>query len=212
MNFLFFLLVLLLNVVQNTPIQFKGCFIFKESTATDVVFYQDKLCNHVTEQSCINEFDIKTRSKVSELKYECKFATMVILIESEILSKYPNVQTVDISSLEAPALNVILNGNENFNVNTLKASNNNLRHVPKSLFKLMPNISEIDFSYNHFQILKSTCFDGGQKIMKISFFHNHLSLLENGVFANLNNLQSLDLGANQLKSLESRVFLDGDKM
>lgn len=204
--------MLLLNVVQNTPIQFKGCFIFKESTATDVVFYQDKLCNHVTEQSCINEFDIKTRSKVSELKYECKFAPIVILIESEILSKYPNVQTVDISSLEAPALNVILNGNENFNVNTLKASNNNLRHVPKSLFKLMPNISEIDFSYNHFQTLKSTCFDGGQKIMKISFFHNHLSLLENGVFANLNNLQALDLGANQLKSLESRVFLDGDKM
>lgn len=212
MNFLFLLLVLLLNIVKSAPIQFKGCFIFKNSTATDVVFYQDKLCNHVTEQSCIDEFDIKTRSKVGKLKYECKFAPMVILIEPNILSKYSNVHTVVISSLEAPALNIILNGNDNFNVNTLKASKNHLRHVPKSMFKLMPNISEIDFSYNHFQTLKSTCFDGGKKIIKISFFHNRLSLLENGVFANLNHLQALDLGANQLKSLESRVFLNGDKM
>lgn len=204
--------MLLFNVVKNAPTQFNGCFIFKNSTVTDVVFYQDKLCNHVTEQSCINEFDIKTKFKVSKLKYECKFAPIVVLIEPNILSKYPNVQTVDISSLEAPALNVILNGNDNFNVNILKASNNHLRHIPKSLFKLMPNISEIDFSYNHFQTLESVYFDGGEKIMKISFFHNHLSIMENGVFANLNNLQVLDLGANQLKSLESRVFLDGDKM
>lgn len=205
----------MLTEVKATPIKFNGCSSFKNDTGNNVIFYQDKLCNDVTEKSCINEFDMETRSKVDHLKFECKFAPISILIEEELLSKYPKLNTVDVSSLEAPALNVILNGTEiegthrhtSYNVLILKAFNNRLRHIPKSLFVLMPNISEIDFSYNQFQTLTSTCFNGAQQLTKINFSHNNLTSVANGVFVQLEKLKALDLSANQLEALESHAFL-----
>lgn len=213
-----FLYLIVLTEVKATPLKFNGCSFFKNDTGSNVIFYHDKLCNEVTEKSCINEFDMETRSKVDLLKFECKFAPVSILIEEDLLSKYPKLHTVDISSLEAPALNVILNGSEidgahrhtSYNVNILKAFNNRLRHIPKSLFVLMPNISEIDFSYNQFQTLTSTCFNGAQQLTKINFSHNHLTSVANGVFVQLEKLRVLDFSANELEALKSHAFLADD--
>lgn len=216
----FLLLIVPIMGINNAFIKFNGCFSFKSSTGSDTIFYRDKVCNSVTEQSCFNDFDLETRSKVELLKYECNVAPIAIIIESDILGKYPKLHTVDISHLDAPSLNVILSGRDvdnvyqyqSYNVTALKAFNNELQTIPKSLFVLMPYVRDIDFSYNQFQTLKSTCFDGAQELNKINFSHNHLSSLENGVFVKLHKLNELDLSSNHLQLLDSHAFLADDNM
>lgn len=207
------------NAADYAPFKFNGCFSLtrnNESVETSEIVFRDKMCKNVTEENCRDDFDSATRSKVELLIFECQSPAVPVVVESETFEKFPNVKTVDFSSLEAPSLNIVLNKRnrdgefQGYNVTTLNGSKNRIRHVPQSLFVLMPYIREIDFSHNQFQILTTNCFKGARQLTHINFANNHLANLEPGVFEKLNQLKSLDLSGNELKSVDAGAFWSGD--
>ncbi|XP_031633872.1 chaoptin-like [Contarinia nasturtii] len=97
------------------------------------------------------------------------------------------------------------------------ASKNRFVTIPNKIFMYMPNISEIDFSFNRLVSLDSSCFEAPEfndtqrlalipELFSINCSHNKISQLDQGAFSNLLLLENLDLGDNEIEYIDYEVF------
>lgn len=115
------------------------------------------------------------------------------------IRRYKNLRKLDISHSAFNSLDwfdVQLNGLEVFH-----ASNNQLSITPSNLFNNLPQLTEIDLSFNRFEKIESNTFNGAAHLKKIDLSHNQISSIARDAFPNLTNLEFVDLGYNLLNEI-----------
>lgn len=143
----------------------------------------------------------------------------VLEFDSDFLKKFKNLQTINVSSLEIANFNFSWTRKnsevkDKLNITSFIASHNHLRVIRSDIFIYMPNISEIDFSFNVINSLNSSNFqtDSPNFIMMINCSNNAISELDQASFSKLKNLRKLDLSSNRIKKINSQVFIDNNRI
>lgn len=173
--------------------------------------------NFNSKQNCTVEFD---RFKVKSVKYECKRNVSFISLDPQVLKTLPNVHDVDISGLGLHDFEVLLHKNvisgkietPNLNIAKLNASNNVITRIRNSTLAQMPNITEIDFSFNKFNSLICADFEGAFRLISMNFSNNNISFLASDILSKQKNLEILDLSNNKITKLDRSLLMNNIKM
>lgn len=101
------------------------------------------------------------------------------------------LHTLDISyNNHKPFVKHILEKSSCGHLNHLYASHCQLNKIPKDLENRIPNLVEIDFSFNKFRQIDSISF---QHLKSLNLSSNKINSLDAKTFRNLNTLEILDL-------------------
>lgn len=157
-----------------------------------------------TYNSCygeIFEYDKTYKYIVEELIMgDCKASRLSI----DLSKQFPNLRSFDISHI---GIEYLSSTDLYFKyLNKLLASNNQLANISNSLFVHLPDITDIDISFNQIIGLYSGDFKGNTKLSTILLSHNKITTLANDVFSPLINLISLDLNNNFIEMLHPDIF------
>lgn len=139
--------------------------------------------------------------------------------DSDFLKQFEKLQTINVSSLEIANFNFSWTRKnsevkDKLNIKSFIASHNRFRVIQNDIFIYMPNISEIDFSFNVIQSLNSSSFqtDSFNFISMINCSNNEIYELEQTAFSKLENLQKLDLSSNKIKEINSQIFVNNNRI
>ncbi|CAB1431288.1 unnamed protein product [Pleuronectes platessa] len=89
---------------------------------------------------------------------------------------------------------------------SLYLEHNELRQLPKGLFRWMSDVSEIDLSDNHLSSLPPSVFLGLGRVSSLRLSHNNLSSLHSDQFRDLIGLKDLMLDGNHICELPVGLF------
>lgn len=119
-----------------------------------------------------------------------------------------------ISQIEITNRQYALNGNMNTTTTTIVfvASNNQLQQIPKSLFKSMPKLNRVYFSFNQLQSLMSQDFNGAVQLTTIICNNNEIKTIEPGTFAQQKSLEYINLSCNRIQALDKGLFVENAKL
>lgn len=151
--------------------------------------------NQTVPEDCLDSFSIENitdKTKVFELKVGgCEDDKVKQLTES-----FSNIRILDISHSGVRSLDKFDLKHDLLMI--VNASHNQLSEVPLKFFFQIPEMSEIDLSYN--KISKINEFPN--KIARIDLSHNNLSSIHRDDFANLTELEEVNLSFNSITKLD----------
>lgn len=82
----------------------------------------------------------------------------------------------------------------------------NINYHLNSVFKLMPNIIEMDFSSNELTAINSSDFEDAFKMTTLNISFNRIAFVEFEAFSHLVELKILDLSNNRIESFQQDLF------
>ncbi|XP_031633862.1 leucine-rich repeat and immunoglobulin-like domain-containing nogo receptor-interacting protein 2 [Contarinia nasturtii] len=181
---------------------FYECFLSDDGETLDFI------CNSAETKPMCPEFN---RSQVKILKYQCDHTVGTTNFFRNVINTLPNLSTVNVSCLQSSFFSIPMNV-KFAKIEILKASRNQLTEIPSGIFDQMPNIIEIDFSWNKFTKILLKHLTGADHLTKIDVMHNNIGYLDAAAFGAVKNLEVLDLSYNKLESIEDNVFKENDKL
>lgn len=120
------------------------------------------------------------------------------IIANEV-NKFIYVTTVNIRQSESFNLNYLTVKLDRLKL--LNVSHNNVQQLNKEIFIQMPEMIEIDLSYNALEHLEWGAFDYAKKLMRIHLSHNKLIEIQPETILSLTHLDFIDLSYNRLQSI-----------
>lgn len=140
----------------------------------------------------VSDFVDVNRAKLKQINVGSSCSSPALYID--FYKTFINLRVLNISHrkceyLTAEALNFKY-------LEKLNAQNNKLNNISNSVLKNLPNLLEVDFSFNEIKNLSSLDFQWSPKLSIMNFSYNQLSHLDQDTFQNLTELRILDLSAN----------------
>lgn len=193
-----------------------GCYYVNNHTET-ITLTCNTFKKPVSKPNCTVEFD---RCQVKSVKYECERKLGFLSLDPNLLKTLPNACAVDFSGLGISNFDVLYHKNvisgkvdtPTLSITSLNASHNQLSQIPNASLAKMPNITEIDFSFNKFTSLHCIDFDGAFQLTSIDFSNNNISILEIDVLSKQQNLEILNLNDNAITRLNRSHFMNNTKL
>lgn len=200
----FALVSLLLVQVQLKHPLIGGCFSNSER-----IEHIKLICKFdVQTTECLQNFN---ETNVKFIKYECKEQLDVVTLHLSVLRMFRNLRIMDFSYLgiKVFSFDKITSISDNFmlNVKMLNASHNQLSNISNEIMNYMPNIVEIDFSYNEFISLDLNKFSAANLLIA-NFSHNQIENIVNRAISKLKRFQVLDLSYNNIKWIDDNDFIN----
>lgn len=171
------------------------CHFFDETTQTLQKYceeYNGELPTNCTRGS--NLVDKLSVDRVENLKI-VGCSEFIVL---DAVERYINIRTLDISYSQYRTLNWLdlsLKRLQKFN-----ASHNEISSI-WMLFENVPEIREIDFSYNRLTTINGSTFGRVEKLEMIYLSQNALKDIANDTFSNASHLQMIDLNDNHISRI-----------
>ncbi|XP_055301866.1 leucine-rich repeat-containing G-protein coupled receptor 4-like [Sitodiplosis mosellana] len=179
----------------------------------------------VTIDGCLNsnQYD---NSSVKLIRYACRSPIPSLTLYLDVLNAFENLNVLDIQNLSIEKFVITIRQNNRTDVSasylefksqisriqTLKASHNEFTQFPNSLLDHMPQITEIDYSFNKIQVVDFTQFTKSNNILSVNFSNNNIWNINKGSFANLKQLETLDLSHNHLRYFSDALFAGNENL
>lgn len=191
---------------------FDGCFI--TTNRPETIKLRCKNFENDFKPNCTTAFN---RSAIRTVKLDCERSLGFLSLDPNLFARLPKVRAVDVSNLSITDFSIdshknVISGRiqaTNLPLTALNASHNQLTHFQLAR---MPNLTDIDFSFNKLTSLKSADFDGSFQLSAINFSNNAISILEPSVFAKHRFLSTLDLSHNKIVKLDRSLLMNNLKM
>lgn len=139
-----------------SKIWFKCCSLpYENFNSVEHVCIEPEL---IGRKNCSLQFD---RTKMSQCQCSKQENVIDRMFQFNDLKNFPNLIEIDISFLEVDVLNFGFCNNENcaqINVKVMNMSHNKLKKIPPKLFDIMPNIIDIDASFNFIETFENSTF------------------------------------------------------
>lgn len=167
----------------------------------------------ISEKNCSLQFD-KSRSS----QFQCLKENVIDkFFNFEVLNKFPNLISIDISFLEIDVLNfkqciIKMNGVEKIenckqlHIKVLNVSHNKLPDIDEMIFDIMPNISEIVLSFNLIKTLTRAQFYRANYLEYLDVSSNQIENINIDTFKNNSKMKMLNLKYNPLKQFDFKIF------
>lgn len=202
MNLVAILIITSISLAKVLATDFRQCLV----SLGNVEIAHLKCAREV--YSCLH---IPDKAKVKVIRYECNSFNGILQMDWKDLGAFTNVTTIEMSSLQLHRVNVLFTNKSN-SITTLKASNNSFSVIPNAIFKMAPNVVEIDFSYNNLTKIRVNDFIGANKISSMNCSHNQIISLSRRTFAYLQVLETLDLRGNLIAAIEPDTFVNNSNL
>lgn len=183
---------------------FNGCSFIENNPASIHLYCSDVM--GIPQNNCTSRIENVTfLLSVTHLKISaCKFETVPESFSS--VMKITVLHKLDVShNSHKPFVDHILRTSYN-SLEHLNASHLQLNTIPESLQISMPNLMEIDFSFNKITRIDFTAFQKLPKIKLLDLSSNKIKSLDSNAFRNLNALETLDLRANPILNITHDTF------
>lgn len=140
------------------------------------------------------------RANVSKLRIADSACALIV---QDLNEMFENVQEFEYSSTKSSILPI----NFQFkNVQKFNASHNKLILISLWNFKMKPNLTEVDLSFNEILDIVGMTFAHNTKLTIINLSHNELSTLGEDVFFKLTKLEMVDLSFNKIIYIDKNAF------
>lgn len=202
MNLLAILIIISIPLTKVLAIGYRQCLV---STDTS------EIANLKCDRDVFNCSHIPDKTKVKVIRYECSSFGGTLQMDWKDLGNFSNVKIIDISSLQLQRVNVVFTNKAN-SITALNVSHNLFTAIPSAIFKMAPNLLEIDFSYNNIGTIRINDFTGINKISSINCSHNQINTLPKRTFGHLHLLKTLDLRENRIVYIEADMFVNNSNL
>lgn len=195
-------LLLLLPIVTLCTANELFCQLFDENAKSLAVYCENY--RGAVPIDCTEDIYTIESTQVAELKTTgCDEDTVL-----DYIKRFRHVRYLDVTHSAFKSLSWL--DIKIDNVIKFNASHNELTQIPADLFQKMPDMIEIDLSYNYFQDFNVTNFRGATHLSKIHLTHNLLENLPYKIFWDSFQLQSIDLSNNFFTSIP--IFPSNDQL
>lgn len=165
------------------------------------------------EKNCSSQFE-----KLSLAHCSCSENNVKdVVVGLDVLKKFFNLKSIDLSFLELKNLQFTIKCEQQTNevekyeicpleTKILNVSHNYLQHIEPNIFVAMPNVTELDASFNlivqiqNFQLLEAFYLE----VLNVS--DNRINSLTEDIFTKTKSLKLLDLRRNQLTKFNFNIF------
>lgn len=209
--------ILLFNGLCSSTLDYNNCH-FTQTPISIVELFCDKTKLKHFESDCYSVFlsptpPVTGRPAVDILKFaDCEKSMKLINIASSFFDRFPKLRFINMSNLMINRIQLNVNRNTSNYLEIFNASKNNLTEITLMMFKMMPNLIEIDFSSNSITTINAKHFQGATKLKTINLSDNGLRFMEDNPFAMLPNLEYLNLNMNDIQKIDNNLFVKNDNM
>lgn len=209
--------ILLFNGLCSSTLDYNNCHFTQTPISIVELFCDNTKLNHF-KSDCYSFFlsptpPVTGRPAVNILKFaDCEKSMKLINISSSFFDRFPKLRLINMSNLMINRIQLNVNRNTSNNLEIFNASKNNLTELTLMMFKMMPNLIEIDFSSNFITTINARHFQGATRLKTINLSDNGLKFMEDNPFAMLPNLENLNLKMNEIQKIDNNLFVKNDNM
>lgn len=173
-----------------------ACQSFDENTK--LFEYYCKEFHGIASKNCSTDRYLVDSFDVAQLKIKsCNQDSVLYAIQA-----CQNVRVLDISSSGYESL-------DSFNlkhsrIKLFNVSHNELSSIPTNLLANVPDLIEVDFSYNKIEMLR--LLTGVEKLKRIDLSYNQIDSIDDDAFSHLINLEFMDLSNNHINRIKANVY------
>lgn len=203
----FSIIFLLIFVISSESYGSDECFnLTKDVKSVEYLCHTLKNIKPYPNCEVLKSFD---HTNVENLKYDCKINDE-LQMNMTIINSFTNLRVVNVSSLNFRSLKITSDPREVNPVTpteiSLDASHNNLQYISIVAENTIPNIIEMDLSFNRIILFNDGFFSKLEGLKKLNLRNNTISNLEEWLFKANTKLQYLDLRENQITTFSYNVF------